>query len=104
MGPLAAQAQVGEVQRAVDAIACDTELVYGEIGLPDVTGADAAQGAFYSHPALCVARTRCIAPRRTTSRAFGPVNYADAVTARWTRPSNSRAADAARSWVRCSRR
>ena len=73
MGPLAAQAQVGEVQRAVDAIAQDTELVYGEIGLPDVTGADAARGAFY--PILLFASRdplRRAAPHDV--EAFGPVN------------------------------
>jgi len=73
MGPLAAQVQVGEVQRAVDAIAHDTELVYGEVGLPDVTGADAARGAFY--PILLFASRD---PMRRTAphdvEAFGPVN------------------------------
>ncbi|MBW7935128.1 MAG: phenylacetic acid degradation bifunctional protein PaaZ, partial [Gemmatimonadaceae bacterium] len=73
MGPLAAQAQVGEVQRAVDAIGQDAELVYGEIGLPDVTGADAARGAFY--PILLFASRDPLT--RTTPHdveAFGPVN------------------------------
>ncbi len=73
MGPLAAPAQVGEVQRAVDAIAHDAELVYGEVGLPDVTGADAARGAFY--PILLFASND---PMRRTAphdvEAFGPVN------------------------------
>ena len=73
MGPLAARAQVGEVQRAVDAIAQDAELVYGEVGLPDVIGADAARGAFY--PILLFASRDPI--RRTAPHdieAFGPVN------------------------------
>ncbi len=73
MGPLAAQAQVGEVQRAVDAIGHDAELVYGEVGLPDVTGADAARGAFY--PILLFASADPL--RRTAPHdveAFGPVN------------------------------
>ncbi|HEY3286138.1 MAG TPA: phenylacetic acid degradation bifunctional protein PaaZ [Gemmatimonadaceae bacterium] len=73
MGPLAAAAQVGEVQRAVDAIAADAELVYGEIGLPEVTGADAARGAFY--PILLFASRDPL--RRTAPHdveAFGPVN------------------------------
>ncbi|MHB1095476.1 MAG: phenylacetic acid degradation bifunctional protein PaaZ [Gemmatimonadaceae bacterium] len=73
MGPLAAQAQVGEVQRAVDAIGRDAELVYGEVGLPDVTGADAARGAFY--PILLFASRD---PFHRTAphdvEAFGPVN------------------------------
>ena len=73
MGPLAAQAQVGEVQRAVDAIGRDAELVYGEVGQPDVTGADAARGAFY--PILLFASRD---PFRRTAphdvEAFGPVN------------------------------
>ncbi|MDP1889638.1 MAG: phenylacetic acid degradation bifunctional protein PaaZ [Gemmatimonadaceae bacterium] len=73
MGPLAAQAQVGEVQRAVDAIGRDAELVYGEVGLPDVTGADAARGAFY--PILLFASRDPFG--RTAPHdveAFGPVN------------------------------
>jgi len=73
MGPLAAQAQVGEVQRAVDAIGHDAELVFGEVGLPDVMGADAARGAFY--PILLFASADPL--RRTAPHdveAFGPVN------------------------------
>ncbi|MBI2409016.1 MAG: phenylacetic acid degradation bifunctional protein PaaZ [Gemmatimonadetes bacterium] len=73
MGPLAAQGQVGEVQRSVDAIAQDAELVFGEIGLPEVTGADAARGAFY--PILLFASSDPL--RRTAPHdieAFGPVN------------------------------
>ena len=73
MGPLAAQAQVGEVQRAVDAIGDDAELVYGEVGLPDVSGADAARGAFY--PILLFASKDPL--HRTAPHdveAFGPVN------------------------------
>jgi oxepin-CoA hydrolase/3-oxo-5,6-dehydrosuberyl-CoA semialdehyde dehydrogenase len=73
MGPLAAQGQVGEVQRAVDAIGADAELVYGEVGLPDVVGADAARGAFY--PILLFASKDPL--HRTAPHdieAFGPVN------------------------------
>jgi oxepin-CoA hydrolase/3-oxo-5,6-dehydrosuberyl-CoA semialdehyde dehydrogenase len=73
MGPLAAQPQVGEVQRAVDAIGRDAELVYGEVGLPDVVGADAARGAFY--PILLFASRDPFgrsAPHDV--EAFGPVN------------------------------
>lgn len=73
MGPLAGQAQVGEVQRAVDAIGRDAELVYGEVGLPDVTGADAARGAFY--PILLFAsRDPFGRPAPHDVEAFGPVN------------------------------
>ncbi len=73
MGPLASQAQVGDVQRAVDAIARDTELVYGKMGRPDVTGADAARGAFF--PILLFASRDPLggtAPHDV--EAFGPVN------------------------------
>ncbi len=73
MGPLAGQTQVGEVQRAVDTIGRDAELVYGAVGLPDVIGADAARGAFY--PILLFASRD---PFHRTAphdvEAFGPVN------------------------------
>ena len=73
MGPLAAQAQVGEVQRAVDAIGHDAELVFGEVGIPDVTGADAARGAFY--PILLFASKDPMGrPAPHDVEAFGPVN------------------------------
>lgn len=73
MGPLASQAQVGEVQHAVDAIGRDAELVFGAIGRPDVAGADTARGAF--HPILLFASRDPL--HRTTPHnveAFGPVN------------------------------
>ena len=73
MGPLAARAQVGEVRKAVEAISKDAELVFGALDALQVTGADAAKGAFF--PILLFASTD---PMTRTAphdvEAFGPVN------------------------------
>ena len=73
MGPLAARAQVAEVQRAVDAISKDAEGVYGSRDAMRITGADAERGAFY--PILLFASKDPL--HRTAPHdveAFGPVN------------------------------
>ncbi|HEY5489584.1 MAG TPA: phenylacetic acid degradation bifunctional protein PaaZ [Gemmatimonadaceae bacterium] len=73
MGPLAGRAQVGEVRKAVEAIAKDAELVFGALDALQVTGADAQKGAFF--PILLFASHDPF--HRTTPHdveAFGPVN------------------------------
>ncbi len=73
MGPLAGRAQVGEVRKAVEAISQDAELVFGALDALQVTGANAAKGAFF--PILLFASSDPVA--RTAPHdveAFGPVN------------------------------
>jgi oxepin-CoA hydrolase/3-oxo-5,6-dehydrosuberyl-CoA semialdehyde dehydrogenase len=73
MGPLAGRSQVGEVRKSVDAIARQTERVYGNQEGFDVVGADRERGAFF--PALLFYAKD---PFTTTAphdvEAFGPVN------------------------------
>ncbi|MFL5616483.1 MAG: phenylacetic acid degradation bifunctional protein PaaZ [Gemmatimonadaceae bacterium] len=73
MGPLAAQAQVREVRKSVDAIARQTERVFGNPDDFDVLGADRGRGAFF--PTLLFYSGD---PFTSTAphdvEAFGPVN------------------------------
>jgi|tagenome__1003787_1003787.scaffolds.fasta_scaffold20983859_4 oxepin-CoA hydrolase/3-oxo-5,6-dehydrosuberyl-CoA semialdehyde dehydrogenase len=73
MGPLAAQPQVREVRKSVDAIARQTERVFGNPDEFDVLGADRGRGAFF--PTLLFYASE---PFRSTAphdvEAFGPVN------------------------------
>jgi oxepin-CoA hydrolase/3-oxo-5,6-dehydrosuberyl-CoA semialdehyde dehydrogenase len=73
MGPLAAQAQVREVRKSVDAIARQTERVFGNPDDFDVVGADRGRGAFF--PTLLFYSSD---PFTSTAphdvEAFGPVN------------------------------
>jgi oxepin-CoA hydrolase/3-oxo-5,6-dehydrosuberyl-CoA semialdehyde dehydrogenase len=73
MGPLAAQAQVREVRKSVDAIAKQTERVYGNMDDFNVVGADRGKGAFF--PTLLFYASQ---PFESTAphdvEAFGPVN------------------------------
>src|SRR5437867_3500572 len=73
MGPLAAQSQVREVRRSVEAIARVTERVYGNPDDFDVVGADAERGAFF--PALLFYAKDPLHQRAPHDvEAFGPVN------------------------------
>jgi oxepin-CoA hydrolase/3-oxo-5,6-dehydrosuberyl-CoA semialdehyde dehydrogenase len=73
MGPLAAQPQVREVRKSVDAIARQTERVFGNPDEFDVVGADRGRGAFF--PTLLFYASE---PFKSTAphdvEAFGPVN------------------------------
>jgi len=73
MGPLAAQPQVREVRKSVDAIARQTERVFGNPDEFDIVGADRGRGAFF--PTLLFYASE---PFRSTAphdvEAFGPVN------------------------------
>jgi oxepin-CoA hydrolase/3-oxo-5,6-dehydrosuberyl-CoA semialdehyde dehydrogenase len=73
MGPLAGRAQIAEVRKAVDAIAKDAELVFGNVDTLQVTGADAEKGAFF--PILVFASKDPMGrPTPHDVEAFGPVN------------------------------
>src|SRR3954465_7337102 len=73
MGPLVAQPQVREVRKSVDAIARQTERVFGNPDEFDVVGADRGRGAFF--PTLLFYASE---PFKSTAphdvEAFGPVN------------------------------
>ena len=73
MGPLAAQPQVREVRKSVDAIARQTERVFGNPDEFHVVGADRGRGAFF--PTLLFYANE---PFKSTAphdvEAFGPVN------------------------------
>ena len=73
MGPLAAQTQVREVRKSVDAIARQTERVFGDADDFNVVGADRGRGAFF--PTLLFYASE---PFKSTAphdvEAFGPVN------------------------------
>jgi oxepin-CoA hydrolase/3-oxo-5,6-dehydrosuberyl-CoA semialdehyde dehydrogenase len=73
MGPLAAQAQVREVRRSVDAIARQTERVFGNPEDFDVVGADRGRGAFFP-TLLFYAKDPFTATAPHDVEAFGPVN------------------------------
>jgi len=73
MGPLAAQAQVGEVRKSVDAIARQTERVYGNPDDFSVVGADRGRGAFFP-TLLFYARDPFTSTAPHEVEAFGPVN------------------------------
>jgi oxepin-CoA hydrolase/3-oxo-5,6-dehydrosuberyl-CoA semialdehyde dehydrogenase len=73
MGPLATRGQVTDVRRNVDRIAAQTERVFGDPDVVEVTGADAKRGAFF--PALLFYSAKALdtaAPHDV--EAFGPVN------------------------------
>ncbi len=73
MGPLAGKGQVREVEKSVERLRIDAELVFGGPGTLDVHGADAEAGAFY--PTLLLYNDKPFqrsAPHDV--EAFGPVN------------------------------
>ena len=73
MGPLAGKAQVREVEKSVERLRAEAELVFGGPGTLDVIGADADAGAFY--PAMLLYNDKPFersAPHDV--EAFGPVN------------------------------
>lgn len=73
MGPLAARAQVSEVQRSVDSLLGATERVYGGPDGFDVVGADKIRGAFFPTTLLyCDDPHGKQEPHKV--EAFGPVN------------------------------
>ncbi len=73
MGPLAGQAQVGEVRRALAAIGAGAEIVFGGGEAVGLVNADAEHGAFFPITLLA-----CNSPFTATAphdvEAFGPVN------------------------------
>jgi len=73
MGPLAAQLQVREVRNNVDAIARQTERVYGNPDDFSVVGADRARGAFFP-TLLFYASDPFTSTAPHDIEAFGPVN------------------------------
>ena len=73
MGPLAAQTQVREVRKSVDAIARQAERVYGSLDRFDVVGADAERGAFFP-TLLFYAKDPFGSTAPHDVEAFGPVN------------------------------
>src|SRR5438477_6971429 len=73
MGPLAAQAQVREVRKNVDAIARQTERVFGNPDDFDVVGADRGRGAFFP-TLLFYAKDPFESAAPHDVEAFGPVN------------------------------
>jgi len=73
MGPLAGKGQVREVEKSVERLRADAELVFGGPGTLDVVGADADAGAFY--PTMLLYNDKPFqrsAPHDV--EAFGPVN------------------------------
>jgi len=73
MGPLATRGQVTDVRRNADRIAAQTERVFGDPDVIDVTGADAKRGAFF--PALLFYSDKPLdKPAPHDVEAFGPVN------------------------------
>src|SRR5438477_529633 len=73
MGPLAAQPQVREVRKNVDAIARQTERVFGNPDDFDVVGADRGRGAFFP-TLLFYAKDPFESAAPHDVEAFGPVN------------------------------
>lgn len=73
MGPLAAQPQVREVRKSVDAIARQTERVFGNPDDFDVVGADRGRGAFFP-TLLFYAKDPFSSTAPHDVEAFGPVN------------------------------
>ncbi|MFN2316892.1 MAG: phenylacetic acid degradation bifunctional protein PaaZ, partial [Gemmatimonadales bacterium] len=73
MGPLAGRAQVGEVRKATEQLMQASEVVFGSLDQVNVTGADAATGAFF--PLMLL---HCADPLGRSEphdiEAFGPVN------------------------------
>ena len=73
MGPLAGKGQVREVEKSVERLRVDAELVFGGPGTLDVVGADADAGAFYPTMLLYNGKPfQRSAPHDV--EAFGPVN------------------------------
>lgn len=73
MGPLAGKGQVREVEKSVERLRADAELVFGGPDTLDVVGADADAGAFY--PTMLLYNDKPFqrsAPHDV--EAFGPVN------------------------------
>ena len=73
MGPLAAQPQVREVRKSVDAIARQTERVFGNPDEFEIVGADRGRGAFFP-TLLFYASEPFKSPAPHDVEAFGPVN------------------------------
>ena len=73
MGPLAAQAQVREVRKSVDAIARQTERVFGNPDDFNVIGAERGRGAFFP-TLLFYAKDPFTSTAPHDIEAFGPVN------------------------------
>lgn len=73
MGPLAGQAQVGEVRKALAAIGASAEIVLGGGEADGLVGADLERGAFFPITLLaCNSPFTSSAPHEV--EAFGPVN------------------------------
>lgn len=73
MGPLAGQAQVGEVRKALAAIGASAEIVLGGGEADGMVGADPERGAFFPITLLaCNSPFTSSAPHEV--EAFGPVN------------------------------
>ena len=73
MGPLAGQAQVGEVRKALAAIGASAEIVLGGGEADGLVGADPERGAFFPITLLaCNSPFTSSAPHEV--EAFGPVN------------------------------
>jgi oxepin-CoA hydrolase / 3-oxo-5,6-dehydrosuberyl-CoA semialdehyde dehydrogenase len=73
MGPLAGRSQVGEVRRSVDAIARQTERVFGDPESFAVVGGDRERGAFFP-TLLFYSKDPLASSAPHEVEAFGPVN------------------------------
>jgi oxepin-CoA hydrolase/3-oxo-5,6-dehydrosuberyl-CoA semialdehyde dehydrogenase len=73
MGPLAGRSQVSEVRRSVDAIARETERVFGDPEAFDIVGGDRERGAFFP-TLLFYAKDPFTSTAPHDVEAFGPVN------------------------------
>ena len=73
MGALAGQAQRNEVKRALDELLKGSQIVYGSTDSVNVTGADAAKGAFMS-PILLLNSDPWKNQQSHNVEAFGPVS------------------------------
>jgi oxepin-CoA hydrolase/3-oxo-5,6-dehydrosuberyl-CoA semialdehyde dehydrogenase len=73
MGALAGQTQRNEVKRALDELLKGSQIVYGSADSVDVTGADAAKGAFMS-PILLLNTDPWKNQQSHNVEAFGPVS------------------------------
>jgi oxepin-CoA hydrolase / 3-oxo-5,6-dehydrosuberyl-CoA semialdehyde dehydrogenase len=73
MGPLAGRAQVSEVRKSVDAIARQTERVYGDPETFELVGGDRELGAFFP-TLLFYAKDPFTSTAPHNVEAFGPVN------------------------------
>jgi oxepin-CoA hydrolase/3-oxo-5,6-dehydrosuberyl-CoA semialdehyde dehydrogenase len=73
MGALAGQTQRNEVKRALDELLKGSQIVYGSADSVDVTGADAAKGAFMS-PILLLNADPWKNQQSHNVEAFGPVS------------------------------